>query len=251
MNKKNLILIIYIVLVICASIFICFCIKNRRLSTRELNQALYDLGKRSEELYIEINYELDRADVAERELEKIANNDESAEELITNVYSFGENKFSMDNHISDIIKEYKPECVRRVGKHKYYIIYKFNDGSYVFLLYDFLYGGSRDLYYCTTGSPVDFWLCYSNVTFEEIQKAYKDNLYIYDVKKIDHYGNYSMWLSSFRMGALKSFHHTSDRYRVELIYDDFGYVRDIKNVTNDDNSLFKYMLPIDYELCKN
>ena len=103
------------------------------------------------------------------EILKIVNNDKPADELIKTVYAENEIKYFIK--LSRVLQERHPECVR-YSNDKVYLIYKYEEDNYLFLMYNSI---EEDSY------PLSWWYFGEKLYLEDFEKLYEEKASIGEI----------------------------------------------------------------------
>jgi hypothetical protein len=175
--------------------------------------------------------------IPKEEILKLVNNKKSADDLINTVHTGEELK--QKYKLSRILQEMPPECIR-YSNDKIYLIYKYDEGNYAFVLYNSL---DEDSF------PLAIWYLGKRLYLDGFIKLFEDKATLYAVQQFDPDGNYdSLYMG--RTTSIHSYHHTVDGYMIRLDYY-FEGSREICKITEyygENNILYYNLLPIDREL---
>ncbi len=174
-----------------------------------------------------------------QEILNLADNDRSADELITTVYKKEELKTFI--RLDSALQEQPPECVR-VTNDKLYFVYKCEGDNYLFLMYNFEDENSF---------PISSWYLGEKFYCKDFEALAEKKASLNEVQEFDPYGNYISYYASLNT-QLYTLHQTVDGYLIRLEYsDETGEPLAVNKITKfngENNTLYYNLLPIDKEL---
>ena len=177
--------------------------------------------------------------VSKEEVIKLVNNEKPADELIKTIYAEAELKTFIK--LSSILQERPPECAR-YSNDKLYLIYRYDENNYLFLMYNSI---DEDSF------PVSSWYLGKEMYSKDFESLADKGAPLNEVQEFDPHGDYTRLYASSAT-SLYTFHHTIDGYLIRLDYtSDVGKPLAISKITKfdgEDNPIYYNLLSIDKEL---
>ena len=196
---------------------------------------------------------LENAPSEEIILEKL-NNTTSVHELVTTTYPKETLLGYYTRYICmvNVDIECKIECIREIGKDRYYTVHKSDDGGILYSLFSRSKDGFLKVGSDNTNTILTNWYVSREVRKSDFENLKVNFSTVNDVKQIDPYGFYPVDLAPYRGMVLEfetSMHLTTDGYQVIITYlwedADKFVVTDVKIEEASENSFYQQLLLMD------